>query len=759
MSASRMFRFLALSGAIVGVLVILASMNETDVTRAGVDTDGDGYDDATETFIGTDPLSACSTTTAPNDEPPPDAWPPDFNDDTLVWLPDIIAFMGALEPAPYNARFDLNTDGRVTTLDMALVAGPVYGTNCPNPYTPGPTVAVSEIAIDMDTTGNDALLTLGADIQDCGEIHSDGTNTIDIDVLLPAPGVDAGDGIAAWEFFLDYDPAVVSVTAEDQNFLLADTGSLINGSGPLPDTSGSWRSGALEPTAQESGPGVLTRITLTGGVTPGTSSLTLTSVVLLAASTGEIAVTTVTNATVLVDETCVSGFTPQPAIFSVRPPDIVIPPVAVPCEASALLTLPTLSGFACSRPAPTPDLLASPAYLGLDVVGAPGSDNLDAVSLTELSGLPLPAFHFSVDSASHGISCAAPDAYSEAGPTPPGEAHGDIFTDITVNGCNSLYQEESVQGLNAPGSPGDDMDALTEPAHVDVPTLCPSPIAGWGPIPCPAFSVDAASPLASAADPHGVPIGPADLLVPPGTPAYAQLPSGCPAGGKPCVAVSAASLGLVPGDDLDALCWFDRDIAGGIGNGLPDLPQALGGTDQYYFSLARLSPTLTATGFGPADILAPRPGGVLLAVYAGRLGLLDSDNLDALKCLDPDADGDGWRDPEDNCPFEATPWWVPPGDGDCDGFSNPDENWVGTLPDQRCGDSTPNNESPQPWPTDNNDDTWSKLDDVLRYIPVFNRVPPPALTPAEQRFDLNADGKITLADVLKFIPFFNKQCT
>ncbi len=104
------------------------------------------------------------------------------------------------------------------------------------------------------------------------------------------------------------------------------------------------------------------------------------------------------------------------------------------------------------------------------------------------------------------------------------------------------------------------------------------------------------------------------------------------------------------------------------------------------------------------------------------------------------------------------PWSVPPDDPDCDGFDTTVENWAGTLPAAQCGDSTPNNESPQPWPTDNNDDTWSKLDDVLRYIPVFNTVPPPPLTLAEQRFDLNADDKITLADVLKFIPFFNRQC-
>ena len=43
------------------------------------------------------------------------------------------------------------------------------------------------IAIDMDITGNNARLSAGANVQDCREIDSGGTNTIQLDVLLPAP--------------------------------------------------------------------------------------------------------------------------------------------------------------------------------------------------------------------------------------------------------------------------------------------------------------------------------------------------------------------------------------------------------------------------------------------------------------------------------------------------------------------------------------------------------------------------------------------
>ena len=96
-------------------------------------------------------------------------------------------------------------------------------------------------------------------------------------------------------------------------------------------------------------------------------------------------------------------------------------------------------------------------------------------------------------------------------------------------------------------------------------------------------------------------------------------------------------------------------------------------------------------------------------------------------------------------------------DSDGDGFTDGEELFMGTLPLVACSTTdAAGDEEPDAWPVDNNDDTWSKLDDVLRYIPVFNTLGP--LSPAEKRYDLNADDKITLPDVLKFIPFFNQSC-
>ncbi|MBI1886214.1 MAG: thrombospondin type 3 repeat-containing protein [Chloroflexi bacterium] len=176
---------------------------------------------------------------------------------------------------------------------------------------------------------------------------------------------------------------------------------------------------------------------------------------------------------------------------------------------------------------------------------------------------------------------------------------------------------------------------------------------------CPAFSVAAGSAVlpAIAATPAvciapGLPADSGSILVPPGTPAIPPcLPGGCPPGGLPCITIPSVSMGLIPGpggDDLDALCWWDD------GDLVPELP-GLG--DWYLFSLAPGSPSLAALGLSPADILYPTlglggVGGVapLVGAPAAALGLLPTDNLDALICHDMDADGDGVPDVPDNCP-------------------------------------------------------------------------------------------------------------
>ena len=179
--------------------------------------------------------------------------------------------------------------------------------------TTGDAQSAVTIAVDMDVTGNNARLTSGVSIKDCTEISSSGTNTATFDVLIPAPGVGATDGIKGFQFDVLYNSAAVNVTSEDQNFLLnqAPGSNLISASDSLPDSDGSFTSATvdfgppgIEPTgAQEKGPGVLARITVTG-VAPGSSPLSLSNIILLDVNGNDIPINSVINGLVVVDGFC-----------------------------------------------------------------------------------------------------------------------------------------------------------------------------------------------------------------------------------------------------------------------------------------------------------------------------------------------------------------------------------------------------------------------------------------------------------------------
>jgi len=86
------------------------------------DSDGDGFTDAIEVYLGTDPLDACP------DNPSDDAWPLDINIDTYVTvIPDIYAYRGRINttggPPPDSnwwQRLDLNADNFITAIPDVL---------------------------------------------------------------------------------------------------------------------------------------------------------------------------------------------------------------------------------------------------------------------------------------------------------------------------------------------------------------------------------------------------------------------------------------------------------------------------------------------------------------------------------------------------------------------------------------------------------------------------------------------------------------
>jgi len=102
-------------------------------------TNADGdffFSDCIESFVGTDPTNACADTSTPNDEAD-DKWPPDINDDQFINTFDLVPLVGYfLDPvAAYNPRYDLNTDGVISLLDV-LPFRPVFHYNCTELFGP-----------------------------------------------------------------------------------------------------------------------------------------------------------------------------------------------------------------------------------------------------------------------------------------------------------------------------------------------------------------------------------------------------------------------------------------------------------------------------------------------------------------------------------------------------------------------------------------------------------------------------------------------
>jgi hypothetical protein len=125
------------------------------------------------------------------------------------------------------------------------------------------------------------------------------------------------------------------------------------------------------------------------------------------------------------------------------------------------------------------------------------------------------------------------------------------------------------------------------------------------------------------------------------------------------------------------------------------------------------------------------------------------------------ADGDEYGDAceQPQCVTVVNHWAVPPGDGDCDGFTGTNETFLGTLPANKCAaTSTPDDESPpNAWPADFNDDQVADLQDVLKFNLVFGSL---AINgpPYSARFDFNEDSAIDLQDVLQFNAYFGRSC-
>jgi hypothetical protein len=123
-----------------------------------------------------------------------------------------------------------------------------------------------------------------------------------------------------------------------------------------------------------------------------------------------------------------------------------------------------------------------------------------------------------------------------------------------------------------------------------------------------------------------------------------------------------------------------------------------------------------------------------------------------------DGDEDGWGDACDNCLTTPTPWYVPLGDEDCDGFSTAAEEYVGTDALDAC----PDDPSDDAWPWDINMDTFVTYGCDL--LPYRGRIGATGGPPADpewlQRLDLNMDNYLTIGgDLIPFRERAGEGCT
>lgn len=103
----------------------------TSAPSTSLDSDGDGFTDIIESYIGTSPSLKCqvsSSSTGPNS-----AWPPDVNGNDRVNRSDAEAFEPYINKkagqAGFNVRFDLNKNGVINGQDV-LILNKYMGKTC-----------------------------------------------------------------------------------------------------------------------------------------------------------------------------------------------------------------------------------------------------------------------------------------------------------------------------------------------------------------------------------------------------------------------------------------------------------------------------------------------------------------------------------------------------------------------------------------------------------------------------------------------------
>ena len=119
-----------------------------------VDTDGDGFSDSKEQFMGTDPSKICATSKTDN------AWPVDTNNDTYINGADVSLLVPYISGSKsYSKRYDLNQDGKISESDVSVIQ-PYMLRTCVPTVKDGLLKLVGDLSVPTTPVGQDVTITL-----------------------------------------------------------------------------------------------------------------------------------------------------------------------------------------------------------------------------------------------------------------------------------------------------------------------------------------------------------------------------------------------------------------------------------------------------------------------------------------------------------------------------------------------------------------------------------------------------------------------
>ncbi|HEY5639967.1 MAG TPA: cohesin domain-containing protein [Dehalococcoidia bacterium] len=227
----------------------------------------------------------------------------------------------------------------------------------------GPSLAggsISSVDIDTDITASPAnTATFLGSTETCASISNGASLTIDVVMKSTL-----GNVVEGFQFTLNYDPAILRITALDNVMLLYSGGGTVpfDFSDAVPDTSGTFNASFADfgPNS-EGGNGVLSRITIQA-IGTGTSALTLSGVGVSGGTPASIG-----SAEIRVGSACGGPTATPPATASPTPtavPTATASPTAAPTNSPTTTPTQTSPPSPSPSPTPAPTNTASPAPTG-----------------------------------------------------------------------------------------------------------------------------------------------------------------------------------------------------------------------------------------------------------------------------------------------------------------------------------------------------------------------------------------------------------